>query len=250
MSSRAARILTFAEYAKVRHAVPYVVDIGGDDRRLVLFGVRHSSDPGDPMFDAIERTFTALAPRFALHEGTPPAVEPEREIAIRRHGEAGLVRHLAARGAIETASMDISLPDEARILREELSPADALVFLVVRQLASFNRKTARMDFDGYFRDFFDLITPPLGYAAIDWPLIEREHQRFLGRPLERASITGLATDPTRAELPTQRIATFSNRLRDEHMLARLLAALDDHGRVFATVGVTHAVMLEPALRAV
>lgn len=248
MTNPAARILTFAEYAKIRHAVPYVVDIRSEDRRLVLFGVRHSSDPGDPMFDAIERTFTALTPRFALHEGTPPAVEPEREIAIRRHGEAGLVRHLAARGAIETASMDIPLADEARLLRNELSAADALVFLVVRQLASFNRKTARMDFDAYFGDFFALIAPPLGYAAIDWPLIEREHQRFLGGRLDRRAVTGLATDPTRAELPTQRIATFSNRLRDEHMLARLTQAVDQHGRVFATVGVTHAVMLEPALR--
>ena len=51
----------------------------------------------------------------------------------------------------------------------------------------------------------------------------------------------------RDELVTQRIARRSNRLRDEHMLARLLAALTDHRRVFAVVGVTHAVMLEPAL---
>jgi hypothetical protein len=33
------------------------------------------------------------------------------------------------------------------------------------------------------------------------------------------------------------------------MLRRLLGALREHQRVFATVGVTHAVMLEPALRA-
>ena len=45
------------------------------------------------------------------------------------------------------------------------------------------------------------------------------------------------------------ISRVSNRLRDEHMLGRLIAALDEHRRVFATVGVSHAVMLEPALRA-
>src|SRR5690606_27878794 len=106
----------------------------------------------------------------------------------------------------------------------------------------------RMDFDAYFTEFFELIAPPLGYAEIDWPLIEREHERFLGESLDRKAVTGFATDPTRAELPTQRIATYSNRLRDEHMLAQLVAAIKEHGRVFATVGVTHAVMLEPALR--
>jgi hypothetical protein len=243
------RILTFAEYAAIRHATPYVVDVRRDGARLVLFGGSHSSDPAQPMFDQLERVCAQLAPDLALHEGTPPHPEPDREIAIRRHGEAGLVTHLAARAGIATASMDIPLAEEARLLRRELSRDEALVFLVVRQLASFNRKTARMDFDGYFGDFFAVIAPALGLPAIDWPLVEREHVRIVGRPLEARRVTGHETNPMRDELPTQRIAQRSNRLRDEHMLARLLAAMESHRRVLAVVGVTHAVMLEPALRA-
>jgi hypothetical protein len=243
------QILTFAEYAAIRHATPYVVDVRRDEARLVLFGGWHSSDPALPMFDQIAAAFAELAPELALHEGTPPHPEPDREIAIRRYGEAGLVTHLAARAGIATASMDIPLAEEARLLRRELSQNEALVFLVVRQLASFNRKTARMDFDGYFGDFFDLIAPALELDAIDWPLIEREHLHMVGQPLAARGITGHETNPMRDELPTQRIAQRSNRLRDEHMLHQLLAAQAAHRRVFATVGVTHAVMLEPALRA-
>ena len=241
-------ILSFAEYAALRHPTPYVVEVARDASHLVLFGGRHSSDPSDPMFEQIETVFAQLAPAFALHEGTPPAVEPEREVAIRRHGEAGLVRLLATRAGIETASMDIPLPEEAALLRREVGQPAALVYLVVRQLASFNRKTARMDFAGYFGDFFDLIGPPLG-LAITWPAIESAHARLLGHRLSPRQVTALATDPTLDDLPTQRISRLSNSLRDEYMLSRLLEALDIHGRVFATVGVTHAVMLEPALRA-
>jgi hypothetical protein len=237
------RILSFAEYVRRRHPTPYVVEVDG----LVLFGTRHSSDPSDATFAQIEAAFTTLAPAFALHEGTEPAFEPQREIAIRRHGEAGLIRLLAARAGIATASMDVPLADEARRLGGEIGRGDALVYLVVRQLASFNRKTARMNFDGYFADFFDLIGPGLE-LAIDWPLIAREHARLLGRPLVARAVTARETDPTLDELPTQRISRLSNRLRDEHMLARLLDARTEHGRVFATVGVSHAVMLEPALR--
>src|SRR5262245_26956191 len=113
-------ILTFAQYAAIRHPTPYVVDLARDGSRLILFGGRHSSDPSDAMFDQIATAFANLEPVFALHEGTPPAVEAEREIAIRRHGEAGLVRHLAARAGIDTASMDIPLAEEARLLRQEL----------------------------------------------------------------------------------------------------------------------------------
>jgi hypothetical protein len=243
------RILTFAEYAATRHATPYVVDVRRDGGRLLLFGGWHSSDPTLPMFDQIEAAFGQLAPELALHEGTPPHPEADREIAIRRHGEAGLVTHLAARAGIATASMDIPLAEEARLLRRELPQGEALVFLVVRQLASFNRKTARMDFDGYFGEFFDLIAPPLELTTIDWPLIEREHLRMVGHPLAAGRVTGHESNPMRDELPTQRIARRSNRLRDEHMLRRLLDALARCRRVFAVVGVTHAVMLEPALRA-
>ena len=242
-------ILSFAEYAAIRHPTPYLVEVAHDGSHLSLFGGLHSSDPADPMFAGIEAAFSRLSPTFALHEGTPPAVEPDRDIAIRRHGESGLVRHLAARAGIGTASMDVPLPEEAELLRRKIGQGPALVFLVVRQLASFNRKTARMDYDAYFREFFDTIAPALQLAGIDWPRIEAEHVRLLGRTLIPARVTGAETNPMCDDLPTQRIARWSNRRRDEYMLRRLLAALRDHRRVFATVGVTHAVMLEPALRA-
>jgi hypothetical protein len=247
--SLARHILSFAEYTAIRHPTPYLVDIARSESRLLLFGGRHSSDPADPMFDQLEEAFLKLAPAFALHEGTPPHPETDRAVSIRRHGEAGLIRHLAARAGIDTASMDIPLAEEARLLRREVGPREALVFLVVRQLASFNRKTARMDFDGYFKEFFDCIAPGLGLTAIDWPLVEAQHLEVLGRPLAARKVTAVETDPTREELPTQRIARRSNRQRDEYMLGRLLETLARHERVFAAVGVTHAVMLEPALRA-
>ena len=60
---------------------------------------------------------------------------------------------------------------------------------------------------------------------------------MLGRPLSARRVTAVETDPMRDELPTQRIARLSNRLRDEHMLRRLIDALAGHERVFATVGV-------------
>ena len=89
----------------------------------------------------------------------------------------------------------------------------------------------------------------LELVTLDWPLIQADHVRVLGRPLIAAQVTAIETNPMRDDLPTQRIARWSNRLRDERMLQQLLEALAAHRRVFASVGVTHAVMLEPALRA-
>src|SRR5262249_17686015 len=153
----------------------------------------------------------------------------------------GLVRYLAAHAGIDTESMDIALVEEARLLRDEVGLADALVFLAVRQLASFNRKTARLNFDGYFDEFFARIAPGLGLASIDWPLVRATHLEVLGKPLSPQRVTAFETDPMRNDLVTQRIARLSNRRRDEHMLDCLLKALSCHGRVFAAVGVSHAV---------
>src|SRR5262249_23580861 len=97
-------------------------------------------------------------------------------------------------------------------------------------------------------EFFAIIAPPLDGAPLDWPLIEAEYVRLLGQRLVARQVTAKETDPLLSDLPTQRIARLSNRLRDEHMLRRLLAVLAEDRAVFATVGVTHAVMLEPALR--
>ena len=70
------RILTFAEYAAIRHATPYVVDVRRDGARLLLFGGWHSSDPALPMFDQIATAFAELSPEFALHEERPRTPSP------------------------------------------------------------------------------------------------------------------------------------------------------------------------------
>jgi hypothetical protein len=239
--------MSFAEYARLRHPTPYVLRLARGEARLVVFGVRHGSDPADPMLADLERAFDEVAPAMALHEGTPPTLEALRETAIRKHCEAGLVCFLAARAGVPLASLDLPIHEEAKLLAARLGPGDALVFLVARQLASFNRKSARMDMPTYFAEFFELIGPALGLPGLDWPRVEAEHRRVFGAPLERRAVTSELTDPLRRELTTQRIATWSNRLRDRYVLGYLLDAVAEHGRVFAAIGVTHAVMLEPAL---
>ena len=68
------------------------------------------------------------------------------------------------------------------------------------------------------------------------------------RPFIMQALTGNESDP---DLPQHLHGTIDKaeylRLRDEYMLGRLVCALGAHDRVFATVGVSHAVMLEPAL---
>jgi len=100
-------ILSFAEYAAVRHPTPYVVEVARDGARLLLFGGRHSSQPADPMFDQIEAAFAKLSPAFALHEGTPPAVEIDREIGVLRRQQQAILHLLKPSEKPETNRRNI-----------------------------------------------------------------------------------------------------------------------------------------------
>ena len=113
--------MSYKEYSRTEHSVPYVVDIVGSKGRLVYFGASHRFDPSDQQFDELERRFVELKPLLVLNEGGNPSVEADREAAVRRAGEAGLVRFLAARHGTRAANMDLTAEDETPLSDEPLS---------------------------------------------------------------------------------------------------------------------------------
>ena len=50
-------IMTYGEYTKLHHEVPYIFEIDKEDKKLTYFGSRHTHDPSDPMFGQIEERF-------------------------------------------------------------------------------------------------------------------------------------------------------------------------------------------------
>jgi len=181
-------ILSFAEYAAIRHPTPYVVDVARGGSRLVLFGgAQHRSGGADVRPDR-SRVPESLAGLRAAR-GTPPAVELDREIAIRRHGESGLVRHLAARAGIDTASMDMPLPEEARRLRHEMALGDVLVFFRRAAVGVIQPQTARR------------------ISTLLWRLL-RPHRTGTGTRHRLATHRGRAPAPARRPLSAPRVTAL------------------------------------------
>lgn len=89
-------IMTWPEYDRLHTSWPYVVRIG----TLYYFGAAHTFDPNDPQIPQIEAAWNAFKPDIAFTEGGNPPIEKTREAAVRKAGEPGLVRFLAARDSV------------------------------------------------------------------------------------------------------------------------------------------------------
>lgn len=242
--------MTIEEYAKVEHRVPYVLTLGtGDEPVLVYYGAAHLFDPSSPMFRHIEEHFRRARPAVLLNEGGHPPALDDRDEAIRRHGEAGLVRHLAKKHRLPVDSLDLPLEDEARALRAHFDRREVLLYLVLRQLGSWNELPEKPEYERYFARFLRRLANPLTMPSVSMRDVAVEYRRVFGRDFVPGDVTRELTDPMPGLLLTQRISRVSTRLRDEHMIAALLAAQRSHGRVFAVVGASHVVMQERVLRA-
>src|SRR5688572_15630748 len=105
-SSRRPALMTWSRYQKVRHVLPYVLDISSGNGRLVYVGSDHTNDPDSLSIATIRSFWPRVKPDVAFNEGGAPPTAASEEEAIRKNGEAGLVRFLAARDGVPVASLD------------------------------------------------------------------------------------------------------------------------------------------------
>jgi hypothetical protein len=62
-------ILNFTELEKKDYKLPYILDLQKGDKRLIVYGCKHTFNPEDSMLVDIENRFLNLQPDFAFNEG-------------------------------------------------------------------------------------------------------------------------------------------------------------------------------------
>lgn len=248
-----ARPLTYREYARIKHPVPYVLQLSVGEHRLLYFGAAHTHDPADPEIADIRKRWHELGPDLAFNEGGNPPVLNDADTAVRELGEAGLVRHLAALDRIPVRSLEPAAEEEVALLRQRGVVAEEIcVFYVTRQVSELPRRDVAAADDLAERISRDLhrhpalASCPRSVEAL-LPLVER----LLPSETRWPEVPPRWFDPVpqSTERFTNRISRQLSELRDAHMVETLTHALVDHQRVFAVVGASHVVVQEPALRA-
>ena len=257
------RMMTFEEYAEVRHTTPYVIDLtlGGSGEghsggvgRLVYFGSRHSYDPNDPQRQWIEDLWQQVGPTIALNEGGDPPTEPSAEEAVGRHGEPGLVRHLAAHDDTPVRSLEPSQEAEINHLCARFDSNLVTLFLVLRYYASYRQTHPPEAAESLLQD----VLPYLGgFSALsEGPKTPETFRASMAHRFpdlkDWRDFPASMLDPVRRDQPwkeTNEISRATSEFRDAHMVELLVSLVERGERVFAVVGASHVVMQEPLLRA-
>jgi len=246
-----AGLMSWEEYMSMPRSQPYILELARGRGYLLYYGAFHSVDLSQPQFSDIEQKWAAFRPTLALSEGSLWPLEATREEAIRKYGEQGLLRFLAARDGVPMKCLDQPRLLQSRHLRRYFSVQEVKVYMTLRQ-ARVNQMLGRNPNDladiGFFLDtmekFRSFRFPPHSLSALE-DLVKHE---FPGLEDWRTISEDYFYNKEKGKFLPE-IHRYLMCYRDNFMLGILFKELKKGRRIFAVVGRSHVVMQEPALRA-
>lgn len=103
----------------------YLLELQGRrGARITYAGVRHTHDPADSQFVAMQSTWRVLKPTIAFYEGVGNRYGASDSISIAQSGEPGLLRFLAAKDGVPAHSL--AQTHRTQQLRDVLADTSAL----------------------------------------------------------------------------------------------------------------------------
>lgn len=248
-------LMSFEEYVKTPHRVPYILELASGKGRLVYFGARHTYDPNDPQLARIEKLWLMLEPDLAFFEGADPENIPApvktREEVVRG-GEPGFVLFLASRDGVPVKTLEPSRRDEIALLLEKYSAEEVKVFYVLRQVPEFKSGQHDETIESYTRNVLGWLSlsPELKGAPRTIAELKASSARLFPQLADWREAPQTWFDPAVSPPLTylNHISRQLSEFRDRHMLVLLTEQVAQGKRVFAAVGASHVVMQERALR--
>lgn len=244
--------MTWSEYREVAVRWPHVrVYCPAGGGALLYFGAEHVYAPDHPQNEQIESLWDRLGPTLALNEGGHPPSLERRDEAIARHGEPGLVRHLALREDVPVTTLE---PPDAEVLAflRRTHPAPRIkMFHVLRAMQHFSRRETDATYEEELERVLGHLNRQPGLrGAPRTPAEVEAAYREISPSGSSRDAPAEWFDSARTDTEFSLLSRQAAAVRDRYMV-RLLGRLAAAGeRVFAVVGGTHVVMQEAALEAI
>jgi len=246
---RPVTMLRESEYWQQPRTGSYVLQMESQSGCLMYFGARHTVNESSPQMTEIERRWDSFRPTMAFSEGCVWPLESTREEAIRKHGEQGLLRYLAARDHVPILCIEPCPRNEAAFLFRKFSAKQIKLFYVLRQAVVQNMLNRDPRDTGYVRIILEKLSaiqflkaPPATLADVEREVV----RQFPELPDWRKIPENYFYGPEETSW-LSKIHRMVNECRDRHMVSRLFSELKKGKRVFALVGRSHVAIQEPAL---
>lgn len=245
-------IKSWAEYNKNhRKLYPYVVELTSDKGRLLYYGSLHTVNCKDIQFADIEKRWKTFQPDIALSEGGIWPLETNKDKAILKYGEQGLLRYLAARDGVPIKSIEPPRKLESIYLLKHFSPKRIKVFYILRQAAIYQLLHKSRDEVGYVEYLLNELSklkPFRGYPR-NLSDFEESIQFFFPGLKDWQSIphSWFYDSNTGGHTWLSRMFRMVNDYRNQKMVQTIIKEFENGRSIFALVGRSHVIMQQQAI---
>ena len=243
------RILTYEQYAEIKHGRPYILEFELGYGALLLYGAGHTYDASDPIVSDIIAEWERFDPTVAYNEGGNPPTLVTAKRAVERAGEPGLVRFLAGKHRVPVATFEPLESDQDAALLEMYTREQVKVFSALLSYLTW-RKTKRTGTDEEFMNSVLSRNSGVQGPPSDIKELEVTYRRLFPREADWKNVKDEWFDPLQSHHYTNVVQADLGVFRDRHILRLLTARALNGDRVFAVIGASHVPMLEPAVIAI
>lgn len=245
-------ILSYQEYQKKEHALPYRFQLSTAQQSLFYFGANHSFDPNNEQYGSLDAYWQEFIDKtggkncVVLVEGSLRKLYESTTTteAIRRGGgEGGFITFRA-----QEKNIPIECPEPTKsLLKEKLLESFTQDEVDYRDFSlcvqTFHRRRCtdpHLVFETFYQRFTNV--PSLSH-------MKNVHMTLFNTAFDAQdedfyySITNPADDATIINA----VCRTASMIRDQHVVTHIEALLKEKKNVFVVYGATHAVMQEYAL---
>lgn len=255
-------LLTDEEYQQLfigkQQLAPYIYELYSNGQILVYFGVRHSRNPDDAQWEKLKTCWTDFSKkagkrRIILLEGgqiTQISVGVWQD-TVRKFGEAGALLSFACGADVLIEWPDLSIAEEARQLMKKFEHDLVAYYIFARSVGSWLRGGTMGTFDEVLSKAAEATSRRVLGAPSDVVSYKVIHKRIFEKPIDETQKEVLirASAPVYRDSVINDIARASSRLRNEHIVGEVERYWLDGYSIFILFGSAHAIIQEPALRA-
>ena len=256
-------LMSFEEYAGVKHKTPYSYSLISGDQELLFFGVNHSNDPEHSQFKMLNKVWKEFTSR---NNGAKSAVIVEYpkvpipadniEDSIIKYGEVGAGAHLAGREGFELVVGELNQGELIKDLRGQFKNEEILLFYEIHAMSYWLKNKERIfsstSLDVFLGKHTDKYQRLLNWSNLN---ITREFLQDIfynvaGEHLiiNNAKYLNSYTDPTLNKSRINEYSRAQSLARNYHILDVIEGYWKSIYNIFIIYGAGHAVMQERAIR--
>ena len=250
--------MTYDEYRKIRHKIPYLFNIEKNGQHFFYFGAKHLFNPKNKQFRLLKKYWEKFLDKtkgvnsIVFVEGGKRPQSENKEVAIKEGGEAHFITFLASQENIETISPEPEESYERSELLKKFSKEEIQYYYFARVVYQWHNLFDKPVFENYISRFLKKDARNSNWKGFDLSIenMKKIHKNLFNKNFDEDDkfFFHSVIDPTSSKTVINLASRESGIIRDNYIVKEIKKYWNGGKNIFVVYGVSHAVMQEPELR--